>query len=346
MQDILGKMAGMNQTSATAFAGKIFGLGGAGDMVQASPLNGRVCRRGVKEDAGAGKGVRSDGSHVDEFDKAVGRVKEKLDPLFLVIAEEFAPAMKDLLDRINAFDTGPMLAQLRDFLKALKRSFGGTEFAELLTLSLQTGFEDRMYYGSKFIVTFGAGLAAAIPAAIAAGLQASAILLSSFGEKLYNIRDNNRIKRLKAELSDVEQGKGLNALVPEKNRKIRAEALKKEIAEIELEQGDLRAGSQNQRRELAISAAKNFTESMKAGMKAGGEAWSGFGPAPKEGSDALKKKINAVLNRTYLDSTSQGGADAPGTNIDFGNGSGKQAQKVQKGGKDKRIRLGKDGVCA
>ena len=317
MQDILGKMAGMNQTSATAFGGKIFGRGGAGDMVQAS--------RQMKDFNDAMAGARAQAqvfqrvaAMFDEIDKAVGKVKAKLDPLFLVVAEKLAPVVKDLLDRINAFDTGPMVAQLGKFLEALKRSFGGTEFSELLMLSLQTGFEQGLYYGSKFTATLGMGLAAAIPAAVAAGLKASGVLLSSFGEKLYNLQDNHRIQQLKAEIRDIEQGKGLWSLSPDKVRKTRIAERQKQIEELETGQNDLRAGGIAQRRDLVTGAAKDIVAAMKAGQKAGGETWSGFGPAPTEGSNELKKRIKAVLNRTYLEPIGKGDARAALENVDFG----------------------------
>ena len=116
--------------------------------------------------------------------------------------------ISQLLDRIQKIDLGPLIERVGKFMEAMKRSFGTADFAELLSLSVQAGFEEAAFYGGRFTVTFCAGLAAALPEAIAAGLQASMGVAETFCKFLYDKKAQMTVAALKKDIASLEAGTG------------------------------------------------------------------------------------------------------------------------------------------
>ncbi|HOX58996.1 MAG TPA: hypothetical protein P5205_17690 [Candidatus Paceibacterota bacterium] len=153
MQSVLGRMAGMDQTSASAFAGKIFGRGMAADMVQAS--------RQMKDFNDAMAGARAQAqvfqrvaALFDTIDKAVGRAKQKLDPLFLTIAEKIAPAIEQVLNWINNIDLTPLSDAIGDAFDVLAEAFAQGKVLELLSKGFSAAIE---YLGNMLFGLLGDG---------------------------------------------------------------------------------------------------------------------------------------------------------------------------------------------
>ena len=83
----------------------------------------------------------------DTIEKAVQRVKEKLDPVFLVIAEHIAPAMEKVLSLVNNFDLSPLVDGIGEAFDVFAQAFSEGKVFELLT----AGFEAAVEYLGNLI---------------------------------------------------------------------------------------------------------------------------------------------------------------------------------------------------
>jgi len=100
MTAVLEKMSKMSQSGATKLAASVFGRGEAANMVQLSRSMDEF-RDGMKRAEVQAKVFERVAEVFDTIEKAVARVKDKLAPVFLVIAEHIAPAMEKVLAMVN-----------------------------------------------------------------------------------------------------------------------------------------------------------------------------------------------------------------------------------------------------
>lgn len=153
MQAVLGKMAGMDQTSATAFASKVFGRGQAADMVQASRQLDDF-NQAMAASKGQAQGYQRVSELFDQISKAVERVGQKLEPVFLVIADRIAPAIKSILDWINSIDLTPLAEGIGAAFDVFAEAFSQGRVFELLSAGFDAAVE---YLGNMLFGVLGSG---------------------------------------------------------------------------------------------------------------------------------------------------------------------------------------------
>ena len=178
MQDILQKMSQMDQTTATAFASKIFGRGEAQSMVQLSRSMAEF-RQGMSGAAAQAQVFQRIAEIFNAIERAVEKVKHKLDPLFLVLAEKVAPVLKQVLDWVNSIDLTPLGDGLAEVWDIFANAFSQGKILELLS----TGFDAAVEYLGNLIfgmlgdASFWMGIVQAFTGAFDTGW---AVILKSF----------------------------------------------------------------------------------------------------------------------------------------------------------------------
>jgi len=143
---VLEKMSKMSQSGATKLAASVFGRGEAANMVQLSRSMDEF-RDGMKRAEVQAKVFQRVAEVFDTIEKAVQRVKEKLDPVFLVIAEHIAPAMEKVLSLVDNFDLSPLVDGLGEAFDVFAQAFSEGKVFELLT----AGFEAAVEYLGNLI---------------------------------------------------------------------------------------------------------------------------------------------------------------------------------------------------
>lgn len=315
MKDILTAMSKMNQTTATAFASKIFLRQGAADMVQAARSLDEF-NAGLSRSSAMAAGYQRVAAVFDNLENSFILIKEKLDPLFLTIAEKVAPILQKVFDQINSIDLQPLADAIGKYLDAFKSSFGGEDFAEFIHLSIEAGFEQAKFYSAKFAATFGAALAAAIPPAIEAGIKASEMVLLTLGEKIQKARLEKLIRDDKEDLRRIEASRksGRDFFLP----KGVEDAIRERIKSNEEALGDLTAGTRQARREYVMNAAKSAQEAIMETITAATDTFKNFGAAPTEAMDALRKKIAEILAKAIPSAALGAAAAGGGLDLNFG----------------------------
>jgi hypothetical protein len=316
-QDIIASLSRLNQSSASKAASGIFGRMGAANAVQIS-RSGKEFAEAMAEAAPMSYVFDRIAKSAALIERTVMAIKRNFGGLFAGIAEGAIPGIQKALDMLKSIDLTSIGQKIGKVIGAVGDAIGSGQLTELLTLSLAAGFEQGAFYGERLIVTFGAGLAAAIPEALAAGFQASAAVLEAAGQFLFNTAAQNKIARLRKEISEIQQGKGLNALIPAGNRALMVGARQKEIDEAEMGINDMQAGISQNRSARAKSAAVNIQKALTEGMGAAGDAWSGMGAAPTDSLNRLKEflakfKSNGLALGTKTE-------DIAGEDLTFGKG--------------------------
>lgn len=135
----------LDQSSATAAAGKIFGKFGARDFLQLS--------RNADEFTDA---LRRGGTQAAIFDRfgrtfekieiLVSQIKENFSGLFLGIAAGIGPALENILKLSEQIDFSKIGAQIGTFITALTQAFREGKFSQLIADSLKLGFESIIIY--------------------------------------------------------------------------------------------------------------------------------------------------------------------------------------------------------
>ena len=140
MTAVLEKMSKMSQTSATKFASSVFGRGEAANMVQLSRSMDEF-RDGMKRAAAQAEVFERVAKVFHVIEKAVERVKAKLDPVFLVIAEHIAPAIEKVLAMVNDFDLSPLVNGIGDAFDTFSQAFEEGKVMELLVAGFGAAVE-------------------------------------------------------------------------------------------------------------------------------------------------------------------------------------------------------------
>ena len=314
---ILERLSKLSPDSAAKASSMIFGRMGAGQAVQMSRSPNEF--REAFADAGRQASIfKRAVAAFAEIARTIGAIKREITGFWAGIAEGAAPAVQSILNWLRKINLTGLGQQIGTWIRALTESFSSGGFVELISLSLQAGFEQGGFYGMKFIATFAAGLAAALPEAIAAGFQASAGILESFGEGLYKTLYSAEMRIAGKAIANLSDPNYRGKLSPEE-RASRIKQYQGILDSAEQNFNDQVAGGRERRGALIASATRNIGAAMREGMAGAGATWASFGPAPTEQSSALQAKINQILSR--LGRTSAAGAGAVGTeDIDFGHG--------------------------
>lgn len=146
MTAVLEKMSKMSQSGATKLAASVFGRGEAANMVQLSRRMDEF-RDGMKQAEVQAKVFERVAAVFDTIEKAVARVKDKLAPVFLVIAEHIAPALEKVLSLVNNFDLSPLVDGIGEAFDVFAQAFSEGKVFELLT----AGFEAAVEYLGNLI---------------------------------------------------------------------------------------------------------------------------------------------------------------------------------------------------
>ena len=151
MTAVLEKMSKMSQTSATKFASSVFGRGEAANMVQLSRSMDEF-RDGMKRAKAQAEVFERVAEVFHVIEKAVERVKAKLDPVFLVIAEHIAPAIEKVLAMVNDFDLSPLVNGIGDAFDTFSQAFEEGKVMELLSAGFGAAVE---YMGNMIFGLLG-----------------------------------------------------------------------------------------------------------------------------------------------------------------------------------------------
>ena len=151
MTAVLEKMSKMSQTGATKLAASVFGRGEAANMVQLSRSMDEF-RDGMKRAEVQAKVFQRVAEVFDTIEKAVARVKDKLAPVFLVIAEHIAPAMEKVLAAVNNFDLSPMVNGIGEAFDVFAEAFAEGKVMELLSAGFGAAVE---YMGNMLFNILG-----------------------------------------------------------------------------------------------------------------------------------------------------------------------------------------------
>jgi hypothetical protein len=293
LQSILTVLGRHNQSSAASAATSIFGRMGAQSMVQLS-RSSKEFAEGIKEAAGGALMFQGAAAAIERLHHTFVTLKADAELIWLGLLSGVAPAIQSTLDLLKKIDFAKIGAKLGEFIQTLGEVFGSGQISTLVVLAFAAGFEQALFYGERFIVTFCAGLAAAIPSAIEAGLQGSLSLLENFGQTIHRRRDQSKVEGLKGEIDKLQHPEkapwyDVNKHLPKANREAMAAARQAEIDEIEKGGLDMNAGvaQDTARRNRAMVAA--IEDAMKKGGAAGSEAWGSFGAAPTDALDRLKE---------------------------------------------------------
>lgn len=286
-QAILTAMARLNQTSASAAAGAIFGRGGAQSMIQLS-RSSKEFAEGIKA-AGAGALMfQTSAAAFERLHHTFEGITENAKLIWVGFAEGAAPAIQSILDMLNKIDFAKIGKKAGEAVGVIEQSIKDGDFATLISLSFAAGFEQATWQGNKFTVTFCAGLSAAIPEAMIAGFQAAFSVLEQMGSAFYHWQDRAQRRQAQREIDKLNKPEVARWL-PEGYRKSLIAGYQKIVDEPGTGLNDMDAGVGQDRDARTKSMVENARKAVEKGAKAAGDAWNSFGPAPHEELDKLKK---------------------------------------------------------
>lgn len=148
---ILQALSGLSQEDAAKAASSIFVRGGAAQVVQMSRSLEEV-REAMARGAADGRNYERVAEAFDTLEKTVGRIKGKLEPLWLSLAERALPAMQAISNIIDQLD----------LKKGIWNIFADGKLSTLISLSLQAGFETAVEWFGKALTAVIAGAQAAL----------------------------------------------------------------------------------------------------------------------------------------------------------------------------------------
>jgi hypothetical protein len=163
LADISKALAGLSRADASVAGGKIFGRGGAADILQLA----RSSEEFTDALAKAGPVAEIFARNAERFDKvskSLIELKAKAQGFFVGVAEGLAPAIQGALDQLNSIDlVGPGRTVGRVFEAAFQSGKIGN-FSEVMGIALSAAFERALNYLGQGMFA----LAAATPGLFAA----------------------------------------------------------------------------------------------------------------------------------------------------------------------------------
>ena len=165
MEAIFGKLAGLDASTATNFAAKIFGKGAGGDALQAA--------RNVDEFAGAVQRARREsellGQHsgsLNALGNSWSAFKRQVDSAALGMATGVVPSLRAISDSLNGVDVEGFGHRLGNVFLGLGESIRQSRFQEVLTLAMRAAAHD----GVEFLITSLKAVPSALGSAAKEGL--------------------------------------------------------------------------------------------------------------------------------------------------------------------------------
>lgn len=137
---VAGALKNLNTASAASAAGAIFGREGSANMVQLANSAGEFADALTKAARDAAVFQRNAESFA-KIERGLNQIKGKTQTLFAGMAEGLAPAIEIIEKQLNAIDLSGLGKNIGHIFLAITESFSEGNFAELVGLSLKTGFE-------------------------------------------------------------------------------------------------------------------------------------------------------------------------------------------------------------
>ena len=292
LAQIMERMGTLSPDSAAKASSMIFGRMGAGAALQMSRSPAEFKEAFAESARVAEIFQRAQGAFA-QIGRTILSIKREFTGFWAGFAEGAAPAMQRVLDWLKKIDLTSIGVRIGKLFERLAEEFRTGHFSDLLGLSLEAGFEQGEFYAARFVATLGAGLAAAVPAAIAAGFNASAGLLTPEGGGFFAWTSRKAIKLDQEAKARIEKDPTLTPA--ERARRIKAEDDRIEAEEVY--QNDLTAGTRQARAERAKKAAADIQQAVTEGMKSASETWGNFGAAPHEAMDRLRANLGSMMGR-------------------------------------------------
>jgi hypothetical protein len=137
---IAGALSKMNISGASAAAAGIFGREGAASMVQLSRSTGEFSEAMRKAQADAQRFQRN-AEAFHALEKGLTNIRSKVQVLFAGIADGLAPGLQAIEDMIAGIDLSSVGEQIGKIFGAFVQAFKEGSLAELIALTITTGFQ-------------------------------------------------------------------------------------------------------------------------------------------------------------------------------------------------------------
>ncbi len=217
---------------------------------------------------------------------------EKVNSIFLGIAQYIAGPLDSLLTHIEKIDLSPLGQKIGKVVGLLIESLSDNSFSETFATAIQVALEKAEFYAGKFAASFaaavGAGLANAVPLAIETAWKASQSLGTSLKTQVSSAYANS-LWNERQQLATRRAGNP-NAWTPADEKKFH------EVDELfTIYANKTIAGTSRANAQVNTAFAdfgKTAFESAKAAMAAAGEAWKNVGGP---GETAAGAKLAGLL---------------------------------------------------
>ncbi len=159
MTHILETMSKMGRGDAMKLGATLFGASEAGKMVELS-RGMEEFRDAMKESQAEGAKFQGVAAVFESIEHALDRVKEKLDPIFLTLAEHIAPVLQKVLEWVNSIDLTPLADGIGEAFDVFAEAFSEGKVMDLLRdgFAAAVEFLGNMLFGLLGNGNFWAGI--------------------------------------------------------------------------------------------------------------------------------------------------------------------------------------------
>jgi len=159
LDDILNKLKGLRSDEAANVAAKIFGRAGAGDAMQLARSTEEFAEA-IKKSAQQAELFQRNAAAFAKIERGLAALKGKFNSFWAGIAEGAAPGVQAALDALKGIDFSGMGQKIGQVIGVMIQAIKDGQLGELLSLSLQAGFEKAFTFASSLFgnVDFWAGL--------------------------------------------------------------------------------------------------------------------------------------------------------------------------------------------
>lgn len=148
LQAIAKSMAGLNNASATAAAGQIFGRGTAAEFL-ALVRSSKEFGEALKQNAAAAAQMAKNAAIFERVERAFNQLRDKTKNIFAGLATAIAPVLETVLDWINQIDFKKIADSIRDAFDFVAEAFSQGKLTELLGAAFEAGVErfGNLFFG-------------------------------------------------------------------------------------------------------------------------------------------------------------------------------------------------------
>ena len=151
LKKIMAGLAKQDTNTAAKSASTVFGRSGAADAIQMARSLDEFNTAFDKSAAQAAVFARV-AEAFDDVEKAIARVKDKLAPLFLAIAEGVLPALQAVVGWIDSIDLAPIAKAIHDTSRIITEAFKEGKLLELMAATWDASIE---YLGNLIFAVLG-----------------------------------------------------------------------------------------------------------------------------------------------------------------------------------------------